>query len=443
MNKQILFFVFLSFTQSVCAIDLLDAWHAAREHSSDFNASLHEMEAGREKRNQATALSLPQVSLTSHYAGNRYESDFGDSSLGTSTQTGDSYGYAITASLPIYDAERRANAKQLSDLAEIAEIDFRKTEQNLILTVSRVYFDLLIAQNKLTSVLAQKKSIEEQANITKKSFELGLVTINDFYEATASLDRVLSDEIIARNELAIKRNAFEKITGIHGGDLRALSGEIKPASLSEHELSYWQDGAESNNLNIQANKYHVKIAQHEVEKFKLTTAPKLELYAAHQRQWADSDLSVSGGTDLMEYNTVGVRLNVPLYTGGNRSSHYRESLSRVNRQTALLTSSYREVSHAIYQSFLAVNASVANYFALEQRVESSKKLLDASIVSRKAGLRTTADVLRADQNYHAAVFALSTARYDYLYSKLSLAAIAGNLQEKDLLFINRLLTGTA
>jgi nucleotidyltransferase/DNA polymerase involved in DNA repair len=60
-------------------------------------------------------------------------------------------------------------------------------------------------------------------------------------------------------------------------------------------------------------------------------------------------------------------------------------------------------------------------------------------VGRRADLRTTSDVLRANQNLHSARFELTASRYNHLYNRLKLAYVAGELKENDLQEINEML----
>ncbi len=438
MKKISFIFVLCLFNHGAHATDLLQALQAARQYDTVFLSSIHARQADKEKREQGKSLLLPKLNLGASYSHLWDAAEYGGTALQDYNKDGNNYGYQLSLSMPVYDAQASASADQTGYQADLVELVYSQAEQDLILRVARAYFDYAIAQEKLTSVLANKKSVEEQLKITKKSFDLGFVTINDYYEAMASFDKILSDEIYAQNDIKIASNAFRKITGLSASDLRSLSEQMVPEKLAQDSQAYWKEIAYKNNQSIRIQKYQLEIASREIDKHRLKASPKLELYADYSQYWDDQDISLSGGDDKLESRVVGLRMSIPLYSGGNRSSRLRETVEREFFHKERLESAYREVDQSTYQAVLNLNASVANYFALEQLVQSTYKLLDASKVSRKAGLRTTADVLRADQQWHAAKFAVSAARYNYLYNKLVLESIVGGLNRDDVAAINGL-----
>jgi outer membrane protein len=54
----------------------------------------------------------------------------------------------------------------------------------------------------------------------------------------------------------------------------------------------------------------------------------------------------------------------------------------------------------------------------------------------EVGVRTVIDVLNAEQNYYLTLYSLTSARCDYLYGHLQLAAAAGELSEAVLVRVN-------
>jgi len=88
-----------------------------------------------------------------------------------------------------------------------------------------------------------------------------------------------------------------------------------------------------------------------------------------------------------------------------------------------------------------VQAGAAQTRALQQSLNSSKSLLDSTRLGRDVGVRTIVDVLNAQQQFHATRYELTSARCNYLLSRLQLAAAVGELSEKDVLEVNGWLRG--
>ena len=76
---------------------------------------------------------------------------------------------------------------------------------------------------------------------------------------------------------------------------------------------------------------------------------------------------------------------------------------------------------------------------LESIVHDRKSQLDSTILGRDVGVRTSVDVLNAQQQVFQTRRDLQQARYNYLQSTLRLKAATGTLTEPDIEAVNRTL----
>ena len=82
---------------------------------------------------------------------------------------------------------------------------------------------------------------------------------------------------------------------------------------------------------------------------------------------------------------------------------------------------------------------IAQVQALEQALVSTQSQLDSTILGRDVGVRTSVDVLNAQQQVFQTRRDLQQARYTFLINTLRLKAAAGRLTEADLEEVNRTL----
>ncbi|MDO9008686.1 MAG: TolC family protein, partial [Deltaproteobacteria bacterium] len=82
------------------------------------------------------------------------------------------------------------------------------------------------------------------------------------------------------------------------------------------------------------------------------------------------------------------------------------------------------------------NSGVARVRALEQALVSTQAQLDSTKLGLEVGVRTSLDVLNAEQQVLSARRDLAGARYAYLLSALSLRAADGSLSAADLAAID-------
>lgn len=89
------------------------------------------------------------------------------------------------------------------------------------------------------------------------------------------------------------------------------------------------------------------------------------------------------------------------------------------------------------QAYLDVSSCVAQIRAFEQALASSQSQLDSTMLGYEVGVRTSIDVLNAQQQLYTAKRDLLEARYNYLISSVRLKHASGLLTETDLVEINR------
>ena len=432
MKKTLLCASLLLLSHMAEAVDLVESLRAAQSFDASYAAARKTLDAGREKGVQARALLLPKITLSgsSGYASTDYDAASSSSSY---DKQGTSYGYGVSATQPIYRAENFAGADQLKRQVELAEVQYRVAEQDLILRVAKSYFEVVAAEEKTRVIAAQKEAISQQLALAKKSFEVGVSTITDTDEAQTRYDAILSQEIAASNDLDVKRQSFALLTGISTEKLAPIGDKQQPGMPSPNELAVWLSRAEAGNYSLASQRLSLEVAKREIDKYRAETAPSVDLVAKYNDKW---DPAKSNGKDRTGSSSIELQLSIPLYTGGNRSSQFREAIAKEDAQRSSVEASRRAAIQSTQSAFLGVKSGAAQIRALQQALVSSKSLVDSTTLGREVGVRTTIDVLNAQQQYFSTRYDLTISRYNYLYARLQLMAAAGELAEKDIQEIN-------
>ena len=104
------------------------------------------------------------------------------------------------------------------------------------------------------------------------------------------------------------------------------------------------------------------------------------------------------------------------------------------RQQALdnLEAARRQAELETRTAYLNLTGNVAQVAALEQALTSSRSQLESTQLGYEVGVRTSIDVLNAQQQLYTAQRDLLQARYNYLLSVLQLKAATGLINESDL-----------
>ena len=230
------------------AMDLLQAYEAARQNDPNILAARAAADIGRERLPQALAQQMPNVSFSAQYGKNRWAST-SPNFLGVDQTINTEYpstSQTLTIRQPIYRSYLLAQTRQAQAQFEEAEATLAQEEQNLLARVTGSYLEALLSQEHLELVLAQRAANTTQLDIARKAFAAGAGTRTDIDEAQARLDSTLALEIEARQNKAYTLRQLEQLTGSPAGVLARLNlANFTLADPQPADLDTWIARAEA------------------------------------------------------------------------------------------------------------------------------------------------------------------------------------------------------
>jgi outer membrane protein len=422
------------------ALDLVGSYEKAQQADPTMRAADQAVLAGREKAVQGDALLKPQIALSGSlvHANEKSSSSLPPAlaSLAPSQSSGNVRQVALQLVQPLYDAKASADKKQLHQQTELAEIGYRNAQRDLVQRVAEAYFGVLLARESLRVAQAEKTAVQMQRDRAQARFDVGRGKITDLQEAQARYDSVLAREVCAQGTLALRQAQFEELTGAPAEGLAELHPAFTPAPPQPDSLQAWQFKGLDHGTRVQVKRSELAIASVEIDKYKLSARPTLDLVASLTRKGQSGSLSPAISPDSSRGATIGVQLNIPLFTGGAITSRERESIARKSQAEQDLSAAQRDTRLQVQDAFLAVKTGVARIAALGQSVLSAQTALEATVRGRDVGSRTEVDVLDAQQRLFTAQLDLAQARNDYLLGRVHLASAVGELEVGDLRALN-------
>jgi outer membrane protein len=419
--KPLFFALTLALAPAAQAANLSDVFHDAQAYDAQYASARAAYQAGQEKSVQGRAGLLPRVDLGGNLRYNDVSGELRNDSF-------DSNQLGVSASQPLYRKQNMVAYEQSKEQVKIAEMQFRLAEQDLILRVAQVYFNVLQSQDNIAFLNAQKAAISEQLASAKRNFEVGTATITDTHEAQARYDLAVAEEITEQNLLNVRLRSLEKLIGKPAVPLDTLIEQAQLRTESGN-IDEWANRAADGNLNAEIQRISKTIADQEVERNRAGHYPTLDAVASYS-----IDNNQSFGTVQIDTRTgiVGLELNLPIYQGGLTNSLVREAVANQEKARQDLEESVREASLRARDAYLTVNSTAARVRALEQALVSTKAQLDSTKLGMQVGVRTSLDVLNAEQQVLSARRELAAARYNHLQTRLLLRSAVGILSPADL-----------
>ena len=400
--------------------NLFEVFEAALGSDPEFLATGADHRAAREIRPQALAGLLPSVrlSLDTQWNERQRRRDFRSDNL------------VLDVAQPLYRRDRQVELEQADSRIARADALYVAARQDLMVRVAERYFGVLEAEDELSFAQATLEAFEQQLAQSRQRFEVGLIAITDVEEAKAGFDLSRAQLIAAENALDIAREALRETTGTYQERLAPL-GDMPLVMPDPADIDQWTQTALERNQRLLAARHDSETARREIERMQAGHSPTLD--AVGSLGLNDSESGMLGETRRAH---VGLRLNLPLYSGGSVVSRTRESRHRYQRTLNVLERERRRAQRETRDAYLGVDSGISRVHALEQAVRSSETAAEAIEAGFQVGTRTSVDVLDAQRDLFRARRDLSEARYSYLLDVLRLKRAAGTLAQDDLELIS-------
>jgi len=421
-----------AFASAAQAQSLTQLFEAAKAYDAGFKSAQAQYQANLSRAEQSRAALRPTAALSSSMS----ESDVDNQTSPRASGQSAPRVVSLSASYPLYRPANQANAAKAEPLMALAAEQLRLAEQDLMVRTAQAYVDVLNAQEALTFVQAQKTAVSEQLAAAKRNFEVGTATITDTREAQARFDLVLAQEIAADNDLRVKRLALDQLTGVQNAKPLPLAPEAAVQIAGANSVDAWVQQGLQSHPSIRVSQHNLALARLDQQAANAALRPTVDASASYAMTRYGNRLSTNFSTNVA---TVGVSLNLPLYTGGANENRIKETLALQDKASQDQEAAQRTVSQATRTAFFGVQSGLGQIKALEAAERSSQSALDANKLGYQVGVRINIDVLNSQSQLFQTKRDLAKARYDVLVGQLRLRQAAGVLQLTDLQALDGLL----
>lgn len=396
---------------------LRQAIAAAWEGNPELAAARARQDALAETPNQARAAGR----LTAGATGTAGYDRLGFDSSGTRTGASSALG-GVTATLPIWTGGRVASAVRATggDVAAGGEA-LRDIEADVLERVVGAYADLLYTQQAVEVARVGIERLDSQVAEAKSRYGLGQATKTDVAQLEAQRASVVSNLVDAEGAVATAAAAYRAIVGREAGALEPMIAV--PASLPR-TLADAREAAEAGHPLLLAQRQRVAAARARIDQARAERAPAIDLGGGYGRgvQWAGG--AVNGFDSAAN---AGLSLRVPLLTGGLVASRVRQAEANARAERFEVDATARGVVRAADTAWASLSAAQGRLKASVEGLRAADVALKGVRAEYGFGLRSTIDILVADQSYRSAQLAVARAQVDVLTAEAALLRATGRM----------------
>jgi len=410
-------------------LGLLEAWRRAIEYDPTLRAAFAAAAAGRERLPQAKSQLLPNISASAARSDNDVERDALDalSQTVSSRSRYVSRNQTLVIRQPILREQQRVGIRQANYQVDDAEATFAREVQNLAVRVAAAYFDMMQAFDQAQLLAAQSEFLQSRLTAAARAIASGTGTRTDLDDAQARFDLNRAQRLEASQAIQARRRQLQALVNRPVGELSALEpARLSLAPPAPATPEAWVLMAIDNSPEVRSARARLEVATEEVNRTRAAHYPTIDAVA----QWQRSRNEVISQPQTGYTNTsIGVQLNLPIYYGGYTESTVREALAQQRRLSDLLEATQLDLGVRVHTEFNGITEGIDRIKALETAARSAEVALDSARKSVSAGVRSSLDVLNAQQQRTQVLRDLAQARYALLLSRVRLAALVGQIDE--------------
>lgn len=367
------------------------------------------LRATDEGRIQARAGYLPSVSASASVSSQHSESQSTFFIAGSPVSSGsvsDSTpkNYSLTASQSLYNGGYTGGAvDQATALIYAGRESLRGVEQTVLVDAITAFMDVRRDSEVVNIRRSNVEVLAQHLQAAQDRFEVGEITRTDVAQAEARLSGAQAELSSAQSQLATSRAAYERMTGQPPATLQ------DPPALPElpDNLADAAETAYRYSPPLAAAQYGADAARYSIRMARSSLRPTVSLSASAS---GSRDSSYDG--DTRDSTQIVGQVSVPLFTGGLNRSRVRAAIAQEEQSRQQVLLARRQVTEGVTNSWNAYSTSLAVIESSRQAVRANEIALDGVEQEAYVGLRTTLDVLDAEQELLASRLLLVTAERD-------------------------------
>lgn len=320
---------------------------------------------------------------------------------------------------PVYRGGRTIAGTNVAEFeVGAARANLVATEQEVFLSASTAYLDVLRAEAVLILQINNEQRLERQLEATQDRFRVGEVTRTDVAQAESRLAAAKADRTRAEGDLLSARTRFERVFGFPPGQLsRPAAFEGLASSKQEAQVL-----AETANPSLIAQQLQQRAAEERIDLVFGELLPSVNLVGSALR----SEDAAGRESETTNY-TVEAQLSVPLYQSGSVSSRVREQKELANQRRILVEETRRTAVEQAATAFENWQSALAAIVSLQVEVETAEIALEGVEQEATVGARTVLDVLDAEQALLNSQVRLVTAERDAFVRGFELLVATGRM----------------
>jgi outer membrane protein len=329
----------------------------------------------------------------------------------------------VNLTLPLFDGLRSySRFKREKSNVEAAKARLKTIEQEVLLNSVIAYMNVVRERESLLLSRDKEQALRKHYDDTQSRFDLGEITQTDVSQSYTRLTRSITDRMEAEAAYESAKVSYQRIVGeVPSGLYLNVQDPLASEEINHDKLI---EEALMNNPEIDVAELNVKAAGYDINNKKAALLPSVALRAG--KTWRDGGY-LGSGINETDNEEVMFNVTVPIYQGGAEYSRIRRAKLTEAKLRYDLEERQNTVRENITRAIHDYKVAVSSIEVHQANVKTAESALSGLRHEVQVGVRTTIDMLDAEQELYEARLLFLRAQRDKVVNAYRLLEQLGRL----------------
>ncbi len=314
-----------------------------------------------------------------------------------------------------------ARSKALEFYAKQTEI----TEEMINLNVQKIYFQLVVGKQQMTSIDANITRFEKLLSDTKEIYKQGFAEKLDVDKVSVQLNNLQTEKTKVQSQLDAGNAGLRFLMNMPQKDSLVLTDSITEDKIKNDLLS--QDYKYEDRKEFQFATIGKTLNEYNVRRYKLSKLPTLAAFGSYSKNAQRQTLDFFQGGSWFTTSLVGLRLSVPIFDGFARSSRIQKARIEIQRSQNNIEQLKAAIDNDVAQARIKITAAVVTLDNQKRNIELAEKVYNTTKIKYEQGLGNNQEIYNAQAELKVAQNNYYGALYDAIIAKIDFEKAIGKL----------------
>ncbi|MVN91960.1 TolC family protein [Mucilaginibacter aquatilis] len=328
----------------------------------------------------------------------------------------------------IFDGSFLVGVKASKTYKELSQRNYTRSRIDVNVNVTKAYYQVLVSDEQVKLLDANLKQLKQQLDQTSAQNKQGFVEKIDVDRLTVQYNSLQTQRENVLRLLALNYQLLKFQMGMPVADNLILKDKLADVKLDESATAESTDTTfYKKRIEFGLSETQIKLYEYDVKRTKALFLPSLSAFGNYTSSYQNNTFGNLYSSQFPA-SYVGLRLNVPIFSGGQRTNQLRQAEITVQQSKNEQSNLKNALSLEANQAKIIYFNGLQTLGSQRKNQELAREVLRVSKIKYQQGVGSSIEVTQAQTALEDADNRYIQGLYDALVSKVDLEKAYGRIQ---------------